>query len=181
MTATANQNICSACEQAIRHGIGRLDAVPGLIKRIITEQLWRERKIGSEVVRVESFRELITAKPLTGWGESPEKIEAIIRDDPETLAMWHKEMELKPGPKTDSSHDNIMRIKQGTSRAYTVSRLSKERPDLFDKVKAGELSANAAAIEAGWRKKKTALEQARFWIAKLSPDELQTLLREIRA
>ena len=46
----------------------------------------------------------------------------------------------------------------GTSRAYALTRLKKERPDLFDRVCAKELSANAAAIEAGWRKKATAAE-----------------------
>jgi len=45
----------------------------------------------------------------------------------------------------------------GNSRSYTLSRLSKARPDLFAKVKAGELSANAAAIEAGWRKQPSEL------------------------
>jgi hypothetical protein len=43
--------------------------------------------------------------------------------------------------------DNItMKPERGTSRAYTLDRLERERPDLFAKVKAGVLSANAAAI-----------------------------------
>jgi len=40
---------------------------------------------------------------------------------------------------------------QGTSRAYTRDR-PRERRDLFDKVAAGDMSANAAAIETGFRK-----------------------------
>ena len=36
---------------------------------------------------------------------------------------------------------------------YTCRRLLRDRPDLFERVKAGELSPNAAAIEAGFRKK----------------------------
>ena len=35
---------------------------------------------------------------------------------------------------------------------YACRRLLRDRPDLFEKVKAGELSPNAAAIKAGFRK-----------------------------
>ena|GEM_PF-6442133 len=50
--------------------------------------------------------------------------------------------------------DNIMDCSsQGTSRSYTLTRLSKDRPDLFEKVVEGDMSANAAAIEAGFRPK----------------------------
>jgi hypothetical protein len=77
--------------------------------------------------------------------------------DVEALAMWRAAMTGKPG-----AHHNIMRSKQGTSRAYTLDRLARERPDLFEQVRAGELSANAAAIEAGFRKRPTPLERARL-------------------
>jgi hypothetical protein len=40
----------------------------------------------------------------------------------------------------------------GNSRAYTLDRLKRERPDLFERVARKELSANAAAIEAGFRR-----------------------------
>ena len=38
----------------------------------------------------------------------------------------------------------------GTSRAYVLARLDRDRPDLAQRVRNGELSANAAAIEAGF-------------------------------
>jgi hypothetical protein len=40
---------------------------------------------------------------------------------------------------------------RGTDRDYTVARLERDRPDLAERVEAGELSANAAAIEAKHR------------------------------
>jgi hypothetical protein len=75
-------------------------------------------------------------------------------------------------------HNNIMSI-QGTAREYTIARLKKERPDLADRVIAGELSANAAAIEAGFRKVKTPLEQLRQWWKKASKQERATFRRDI--
>jgi hypothetical protein len=40
----------------------------------------------------------------------------------------------------------------GTSAAAALRRLERQRPDLLDKVLTGEMSAHAAAIEAGFRK-----------------------------
>lgn len=181
----ASQNICSACEQAIRHGVGRLDAVPGLIKRIITEELWRERKVETgEIVKLNSFRELITGKRYKGWETNPKQVEAVIRTDPDVLAMWKKEMYGHHGGDRKSEqvikHDIIMLDKavQGTSRSYTVARLKDQRPDLFAQVKSGKLSANAAAIKAGFRKKKTALEQLNHWWDKATAKERDDFMKD---
>ena len=84
------------------------------------------------------------------------KLKAVIQDDAEALALFREAMKLNQGERTDI-HNNIMDVEhtsiQGTSKAYTVSRLKRDRPDLFEKVVAGELSANRAAIEAGFRRK----------------------------
>ena len=51
--------------------------------------------------------------------------------------------------------DNITSTPEtrGTSLTYTIRRLKRDRPDLVERVAAGELSPNAAAIEAGFRKR----------------------------
>jgi hypothetical protein len=49
--------------------------------------------------------------------------------------------------------DNITSSKRGTALKYTLRRLERDHPKLFAAYKRGELSANAAAIEAGFRKK----------------------------
>ncbi len=49
----------------------------------------------------------------------------------------------------------------GTSREYTLRRLRRDRPELAEMVIGGKLSANAAAIEAGFRKRATPLDQLR--------------------
>lgn len=64
----------------------------------------------------------------------------------------------------------------GNTVAYTLARLHRDEPELAARVKAGELSANAAAIEAGWRKKPRTLEKLqKAWI-KASPEEKQQFL-----
>lgn len=42
---------------------------------------------------------------------------------------------------------------KGRGAGYQTRRLERDRPDLAARVKAGDLSANAAAIEAGFRPK----------------------------
>jgi hypothetical protein len=75
------------------------------------------------------------------------------------------------------NHNKIMndlgsKARQGTGKAYTLRRLQRlGRTDLVNRVAAGELSANAAAIEAGIRKKPTPLESALKLIPKLTDDE----------
>lgn len=50
--------------------------------------------------------------------------------------------------------DKIDKPTRGDTTPYTVRRLAKKRPDLHAKLLAGQLSPNAAAIEAGFREKK---------------------------
>jgi hypothetical protein len=58
----------------------------------------------------------------------------------------------------------------GTHRLYLIERLSKERPDLARRVKAGKCSAYAAAVEAG-------IVTPRFTIYGYNPDVLAEAMR----
>jgi hypothetical protein len=49
--------------------------------------------------------------------------------------------------------DNIS-FKYGTSRAYLLARLERDRPDLAADVLAGEASAYSVACELGWAKRR---------------------------
>ncbi len=88
-------------------------------------------------------------------------MESVIRDDAEVLAMWREAMKPAPGRNQHSSDDNVndAPTPKGNSRAYTVARLQKQNPGLFEEVKAGRMSANAAAIAAGIVRVKTATHE----------------------
>jgi hypothetical protein len=51
----------------------------------------------------------------------------------------------------DQNKGSNTTIELGRGADYTLARLRRDRPDLAERVKAGELSANAAAIQAGFR------------------------------
>ena len=61
-----------------------------------------------------------------------------------------------------------------------MRRLRKDRPDVHQRVLAGEMSANAAMVEAGFRKRRerkkpSALDRAAKAVAQLTPDEWDQL------
>lgn len=57
--------------------------------------------------------------------------------------------------KVGRTDNNIIKPRQGTDTTYTLRRLARDAPEMLDKIEAGELSVNAAAIQAGIRKKPT--------------------------
>jgi len=86
----------------------------------------------------------------------------------------------EPGrPKADEETPYNVRDLQvtcGNGKAYTLSRLKRETPELFASVVRGELSANAAAVKAGWRKVKTPLELLRAaWVRANAPERMAHL------
>jgi helix-turn-helix, Psq domain len=63
----------------------------------------------------------------------------------------------KAGPgRGHKTQSNGLRLMSSNRKAYTLARLKRDRPDLAEQVVAGELSANAAAIEAGMSQRKAA-------------------------
>lgn len=159
---------------------------PALMKKIISNKAWEKRVKQGKVIELSSLRDLIIKAPIEGWGEDPAKIEALIKDDAEALAMWHLEMTPEHGGDhgnqyTGGKSNNITLAApdRGTSRSYTVARLKQQAPELFEKVVSGELSANAAAIQAGFRKVKTPLDNLEYWWRKASEVERAEFLLKV--
>jgi hypothetical protein len=67
----------------------------------------------------------------------------------------------------------------GRGREYTIARLYRDNPDLAAKVRSGELSANAAAIQAGFRKPVTPLAILRSAWKRASKAEQKQFLDEV--
>jgi hypothetical protein len=148
--------LCQSTIESLYEATGGLRQFPSLLKKVIAERAWERRVCRGKVIELGGLRELITAKPVEGWGEDPSKVEAVIRDDPEALAAFREAMLGKPGrPKADmDSPDNVRGItdEHGNSRAYSISRVQREcDPETVAAVMAGEMSANAALVKAGVR------------------------------
>lgn len=181
MTPKQANDMVDSLWEAVNHGGAALADVPRIIKDILITGAWRERRIRTgDIVKHDKFYDFITKKPLEGCGWQPDQILSLIDKDVETLVLWREAMKHKQGDRTDLV-DNINDVARsaGTSRAYTVTRLKSQRPDLFDRVKGGEISANAAAIEAGFRKQATPLKRLRAAWKKATSTERNQFLSEV--
>ena len=135
----------------------------------------------SGLQHAESFQQFIELEPPQGIGYSLTKMYAILKgpsgidkDAKSALdlmvAECHKEgidvasqcaieerqelpVSRPPRKKGAALSDyNIITKQEGTSATYTLKRLKRDNPELAERVVNGELSANAAAIQAGFRK-----------------------------
>ena len=79
---------------------------------------------------------------------------------------------------------NVTKNERGNSRGYGLQRLARERPDLVERVRSGELSTHAAMLEAGLRKRTvtlpTDLRRAATKLCEIfSPEELRVIRRAL--
>lgn len=101
----------------------------------------------------------------------PWAIEGLQKLDPQNAVSFDEAVVLgqrggdRKSEKARADQPNNVSLKTyGNSPAYTLARLKRDRPDLADKVVKGELTANAAAIIAGFRRA--------TWSAPADPEQL---------
>jgi hypothetical protein len=168
-------------------GEGGFHNVAGLLKRVLKERVWEERycKQMSTIASFGSFAEFLHAKPPAGMGGRLESIRKLCAYDPEALDLLDRETLGKQGERTDLVY-NVHEVKEkverpaGNSQQAAIRRLRNDRPDLHAKVLSTDpgihISANAAMIEAGFRKKPTPLERTqRDWLKLTRQDRVKFL------
>jgi hypothetical protein len=89
-------------------------------------------------------------------------------------------------PKKPDTPKNNIRLNYGTSDSYAHARLRRDRPEIHARVLAGEISANAGMIEAGFRKKPksrrlSSLDKIHRLLSKCSGQDLRSLLVKIQS
>jgi F420-0:gamma-glutamyl ligase len=151
-------DLCQTTIEALHRTTGGLKNFPGLLKKIIETQAWKKRVTRGRVVELKNLRELITQKPITGWGEDPKKVEAVIKDDPEVLRLYREAMLGEEGGNKrnqDITGNNVISEAErttGNSRAYSIDRVVREcEPEIVQQVMSGKLSPNAALVKSGIR------------------------------
>lgn len=138
---------------------------PKVILNIIKSRAWKKR-LDENGKPFASFEALVSAPYWHGLESSVEDIRRICFKNEEALQAIDRIIPAaaEPGreleaPRDDkgrylSNGDNVTsgEEERGNSPTYALRRLKRDRPDLAERVMSGELSANAAAIEAGFRK-----------------------------
>ena len=146
--------LCQSTIESLYEATGGMKQFPGLLKKIIQTKAWLRRISSGKVVELTNLRELITAKPVRGWGEDIKTVEAVIRNDSECLAMFREAM-IEQGNRNNLCY-NITQVGggkgTGTSRAYSIARVQSQcDAKTVAAVMAGKMSANGALVKAGLR------------------------------
>lgn len=181
-----NANLVEALGSALREGDHSIGTVPGLVKRVLREESWREfvTQRGDHVVH-QRFTDFVTAQPLRGIGASVDLVRRIVADDVEALDLLDQALSNPSGGSTDQrSNVSIMNSGRptGTSKEYALRKLRKDAPELHTEVLAGRLSAHAAMVQAGFRPKtftvraESAEDVAATLRRRLPPDVLSELV-----
>lgn len=114
-----------------------------------------------------TFREWVTAAVPRGLETTEANLYAIAEGNAGLASALDQAYERKPrADKIIANVDNInvsddLARPDGTSRRAALRRLRKDRPDLHEKVAAGELSAHAAMIQAGFRSRTISVPASR--------------------
>jgi len=150
-----------------------------IIEDIIERRDWEWLPLGNGSKEpVGSFRRLIEAPPPVGCDLPADKLLTLLRlehrAERNTKAVRERmaalrdtvrqllDAELPPiatqgRPKRDDKVGITNFNERENDSTYALQRLKRDRPDIADKVVRGELSANAAAIEAGFRPRKVSI------------------------
>jgi hypothetical protein len=144
-----------ALSSALDRGSHGLENVPGLLKRILSEESWREFETarGEHVIhrRFESF---VTAPPLRGLGATTTVIDRIVgTSDPDLLRLLNEAQKPGQGSRSELRGDSP-RSHGGGDAAAAADRLAREAPGEYAAVQRGEKSINAAAVSAGIRRRR---------------------------
>lgn len=143
------------------HLLGQL---PWMIADAIDKQVWTTYESSLKDRPWGSFEAWVTHPLWEGLNSNLAELRFFCRREPEVLERIEAAVEelAKDTPKDEATGrfvrgDNVNTDK-GNSHTYALKRLKRDRPDLAEKVVRGEVSAHAAAIEAGFRRRLVQVE-----------------------
>lgn len=153
--------------EAVRSGETAISYLPVALFDLLDTDSWREFDLGWGVERPATFREFVEdhlkIRPAKTVSDLLDKHpDPTIRN--RGVRLFNEALEGALAPHGDAARivpglaqPDIVRLGEpgyGNSRAHGLARLARDRPDLLERVEAGEMSTNAACLEAGWRRKK---------------------------
>jgi hypothetical protein len=140
--------------QAVQYG---LHDVADKIARVIEKDAWRRfLSPGNKVVEHATFASFVVAEPPRGLHTKIEIIRSVCRDTPYALDLVDQALQrdapVNQHDKPVNNGDGLQRPR-GNARRAALRRLREQRPDLHAEVLAGDKTAHAAMIEAGFRQR----------------------------
>jgi hypothetical protein len=151
-----NRHLVEDLGGALRSGQHGLSTVPGLLKRVLQEESWREFTTQrGEHIQHDRFVEFVTTPPLAGIGATVELLQRLVGDDVEARDLLDRAVQNPAHVHLGLSDVDNIKVSteppRGTSKDYALRKLRKDDPELHADVLAGRLSAHAAMVKAGHR------------------------------
>lgn len=146
--------VIEALGSAVRYS--SIDEVPDLVIRVVNDDLWREftTKMHNHIVH-ESFESFVEAEPLAGIGTTMTTLRRICTGNVAALDALDRAVQrpkhLNRGRADRNNVTDPAYHPEGNAADKALRRLRKDRPDLHAEVLAGNLSAHAAMVNAGFR------------------------------
>jgi hypothetical protein len=167
-----NDDLIRTLSQSLRRREHALKSAPGLLRRTLETGAWREFNTPDrERVTHERFADFVTAEPFAGLGITVDYVRRIVADHAETTKLLRDALKSQ-GSRTDLRNNvSDVATRQGNDRSYALDRLEREAPELHAEVVAGNLSAHAAMVKAGFRPKT-------FTVRADRPDSVARALRK---
>lgn len=150
-----NDNDVASLQSAIHHGSVSLRTIPELMKGILRHDEWRERAMAGsgEIITFATFPEFVAAKLPFGLNADMATLKRLCGDDPEALDLIDQAEQRPVGTNQHANNVNSLSRPVGNSEQAALRKLRKDQPELHMRVIAGELSAHAAMVTAGYRPK----------------------------
>lgn len=154
-TAAERGRYVASLSSAVRSGASGLQDVPGLLRRVLADDGWRDFvTLRGDHRKPSSFHEFVTTPPLSGLGaESVEQIKRLVGDDRGLRDLIDRAVQSPNGAHHPIANSNRSRTPNGTTADAALRRLRKDAPELHAQVIAGDLSPHAAMLAAGFRHK----------------------------
>ncbi len=150
--------VVTALRSSMATGNDSLSFIPDMVAKVIRDDLWRERIDGHTrtLERFATFDEFVETQPSRGLGTTVRRLQQLCQDRPDVLDLIDQ---ARQRGEVKGKRNDLLYIVQevqaptGNRTDAALRRLRKDRPDLHQRVINKELSAHAAMIEAGFRKK----------------------------
>jgi len=150
----ANGHLVDDLGGVARHGGSALADGPALLRRVLEEGAWREFVTQrGDHVKYTRFSEFVQTAPLKGLGADLTLIERIAGTDPDLRLLLRAARARNRGrPVANEIGSDSDPIKSRDDNASKVlAALARDDPQRYEQVRSGELTINAAAVQAGIR------------------------------
>lgn len=151
---------------------GTLQNIPWYLRRIIQSKAW-EQKPAKDGRLFTSFEAWVQDRGYYGLRSTVEHLLTLCKEAPDVQAMIRAEVGAAAEHGANQHYDGVRNAKSSKSSdtaTYLLRRLKRDDPALAERVVRGEVSAHAAAVEAGIRKP--------TWTAPDDPQRLADRIRE---